>query len=114
MNAGPLAIAIVLAVAIAAGYAKAAPREPQPGTDLEVERMLLGSGLQNASGSEPAQPVGDYGVWHVPQFMPGYPTSATLWPRVIEVRCIERQCEGYALPPELGRTEYLFVRPTPK
>ncbi|RIX85346.1 hypothetical protein [Acidovorax cavernicola] len=78
---------------------------------IRIERMPLGSGLQNASGTENAEPVGDYGVWHVPQYMPGYPTSATIWPRVVIIQCNVARCSGYEVTPELGRGEYLFFRP---
>jgi hypothetical protein len=81
---------------------------------LKIERVYFGSGLQNAAGFENAEPVGDYGVWHVPQYMPGYPTSETIWPRVVEVRCTGDQCEGYTISPSLGRGEYLFFKPVKK
>ncbi|MCJ0763068.1 hypothetical protein [Variovorax terrae] len=82
--------------------------------DLQIERVPLGSGLQNAEGFENASPVGDLDVWHVPQYMPGYPTAATIWPRVVEVRCTDEFCEGYYITPEMGRGEYLFFRPVRK
>lgn len=77
----------------------------------KIDRVYFGSGLQNATGAENADPVGDYGVWHVPQYMPGYPTSQTIWPRVVDVRCTDNLCEGYTINPNLGRGEYLFFRP---
>jgi hypothetical protein len=82
--------------------------QPEP---LQVERVPYGSGLQNANGMENAEPVGDLGVWHVPQYLPGFPTAATLWPRVVELRCIGSTCPGYEVTPALGRGEYLFFRP---
>ncbi|WP_260397227.1 hypothetical protein [Variovorax sp. KBW07] len=97
-------------VATAATAAAAAPPSVV-GPNLRVERVTFGSGLQNASGTENAQPVGDYGVWHVPQYMPGFPTAATLWPRVVILQCVSNLCDGYELTPELGRGEYLFFRP---
>ncbi len=78
--------------------------------ELRIERRLFGSGLQNARGTENAQAVGDLGVWHVPQYMPGFPTAATIWPRVVEVRCVNDLCSGYDITPEMGRGEYLFFR----
>lgn len=75
-----------------------------------VERLPFGSGLQNATGTENAELVGDFGVWHVPQYLPGYPTAAPIWPRVIELRCVNGVCAGYTITPELGRGEYLFFR----
>jgi hypothetical protein len=80
----------------------------------KIERLYLGSGLQNATGFENAEPVGDYGVWHVPQYMPGYPTSQTIWPRVVEVRCTGEECEGYTISPSTVRSEYLFFKPVKK
>ncbi len=79
---------------------------------LSIERKLLGSGEQGQQGVEQAQPVGDFGVWHVPQYMPGYPTSATIWPRVITVRCRNQQCEGDSITPDMGPGEYLFFVPS--
>jgi len=81
---------------------------------LRVERMNMGSGLQNARGTENALPVGALGVWHVPQYLPGYPTAATIWPRVIVIQCTEDLCAGYTITPELGRGEYLFFVPANK
>jgi len=83
-------------------------------SNLRVERVAMGSGLQNANGTENAQPVGDYGVWHVPQYMPGFPTAATIWPRVVILQCVGDLCNSYELTPELGRGEYLFFRPAEK
>jgi len=80
---------------------------------VNVEVHQLGSG---AVGFEVAQPW-DAGasIYHTPQYLPGYPTAATLWPRVVDVKCkrIEGklQCDGYDWYPELGRGEYLFIRP---
>jgi len=79
---------------------------------VRIQRVPFGSGMQNATGTENAQPVGDFGVWHAPQYLPGYPTSATIWPRVVEVPCINDLCSGYAVTPALGRGEYLFFRKT--
>lgn len=78
---------------------------------LSINRMPLGSGQQGIPGEETAQPVGDYGVWHVPQYLPGYPTSATIWPRAVVVKCKNKHCEGYTIKPEMGPGEYLFFIP---
>ena len=83
-------------------------------SNIRVERMSMGSGLQNASGTDKAEPVGDLGVWHVPQYLPGYPTAATIWPRVVIIQCSNDLCSGYEITPELGRGEYLFFRPVRK
>lgn len=81
-------------------------------TPLSIQRQIFGSGEQGAVGEEQAQPVGDYGVWHVPQYLPGYPTSATIWPRAITVKCKSGRCEGYVITPQMGPGEYLFFVPT--
>ncbi|MEO5606086.1 MAG: hypothetical protein ABIR13_00675 [Polaromonas sp.] len=80
--------------------------------DVKIQRNLLGSGIQNeAMTADVATQVGDYGVYHVPQYMPGHPTAATIWPRVVEVKCQNDLCEGYENTPALGRGEYLFFKP---
>lgn len=82
--------------------------------DIKIQRNILGSGIQNVSvtsQSDVALPVGDYGVYHVPQYMPGFPTAATIWPRVVEVECQNDLCAGYESTPALGRGEYLFFKP---
>jgi hypothetical protein len=82
---------------------------------LKIERIYLGSGSQDVAGTENADPVADYGVWHVPQYMPGFPTAATIWPRVVDVRCAEdNTCAGYLITPAMGRGEYLFFKPIKK
>ncbi len=82
--------------------------------EVQIQRNILGSGIQNvsiANQSDVATPVGDYGVYHVPQYMPGFPTAATIWPRVVEVECQNDRCAGYENTPALGRGEYLFFKP---
>ncbi|GGH54031.1 hypothetical protein GCM10010975_10170 [Comamonas phosphati] len=81
-------------------------------TPFTIDRKLLGSGQQSAPGEEIAQPVGGYGVWHVPQYLPGYPTSATIWPRAVVVKCKNKRCEGYVITPQMGPGEYLFFIPS--
>lgn len=81
-------------------------------TPFTIDRKLFGSGQQSGPGEEKAQPVGSYGVWHVPQYLPGYPTAATIWPRAVIVKCKNTHCEGYIITPELGRGEYLFFIPS--
>ncbi len=76
--------------------------------------MLLGSGEPGEPGFEKATPVYN-NIYHVPQYMPGYPTAAIIWPRVIEVPCrkVEAglQCDGYNWTPNMGRAEYLYFMP---
>lgn len=84
-------------------------------SSMKIERIHLGSGSQDAAGTDDADPVADFGVWHVPQYMPGFPTAATIWPRVVDVRCTEdNACAGYLNTPEVGRGEYLFFKPIKK
>jgi hypothetical protein len=57
----------------------------------------------------------DNNIFHAPQYMPGHPTAATLYPRVVDVECTKvstgLNCKGYNWLPELGRGEYLMIRP---
>lgn len=56
-------------------------------------------------------------IYHAPQYMPNYPTAATIWPRVVTVdNCTKFlnepnsvRCDGYNWNPSMGRAEYLFV-----
>ncbi len=81
---------------------------------VSVNREVLGSGTPGAKGPETATIVND-GVFHAPQYLPGYPTAATIWPRVIEVPCTSKDgkitCQGYEWTPKYGRGEYLFIKP---
>lgn len=84
--------------------------------NVEIQRNTLGSGEPGKSGYENAVPLGN-GTYHAPQYLPGSPTSATIYPRVVEVPCIETaagrlSCEGYRWRPEFGRAEYLLIVPT--
>lgn len=81
---------------------------------IDITRENLGSGSPGAKGVEQAVVVnGD--IYHAPQYLPGYPTAATLWPRIIEVPCTAKDgklsCQGYNWSPKYGRGEYLFIRP---
>lgn len=57
----------------------------------------------------------DNNIYHSPQYMPGHPTAATLYPRVVDVECTKAgtglSCKGYNWMPEMGRGEYLMFRP---
>lgn len=68
----------------------------------------LGSRAESAT-------VWDNNVYHAPQYMPGHPTAATLYPRVVDVECTKvgtgLSCKGYNWAPEMGRGEYLMFRP---
>jgi hypothetical protein len=79
-----------------------------------VERQSLGSGTPGAQGVENATKW-DNDIYHAPQYMIGYPTSATLFPRVVDLDCIKIQtglsCKGYNWTPDMGRGEYLMFHP---
>lgn len=99
----------ILALVVMAGSAMA--------QTVEVGREALGSGTPGAQGFENATKWGN-DIYHAPQYMPGFPTAATLWPRVIDVQCTKvgnvLNCDGYHWLPELGRGEYLMIRPIVK
>jgi hypothetical protein len=89
---------------------------------FEVERLPFGSGTPAdgvTTGTEAAHAVVD-GLYHVPNYMPGFPTAATIWPRELPVECESEiadaspHCTGYRVLPEVGRGEYIFVRPYAK
>lgn len=81
---------------------------------VDIERSPLGSGVPMQTGFEEATLVYD-DLFHAPQYLPGFPTAASIWPRVIDVRCVNEdgriRCEGYNWLPMMGRGEYLFFRP---
>lgn len=86
---------------------------------LNMERVPLGAGQPGSTGFENANVVGnaDVGnnIHHAPQYLPYFPTAATIWPRVVDVPCEQvgtsLQCAGYNWLPQYGRAEYLFIRP---
>lgn len=79
-----------------------------------VNREELGSGQPETFGNETAI-IWDNNIFHAPQYMPGFPTAATLWPRILDVRCDlvadTLHCDGYHWLPEMGRGEYLMIHP---
>lgn len=79
-----------------------------------IERSSLGSGSPMQTGYEEATAVYD-DLFYAPQYLPGFPTAASIWPRVVDVRCVNEgqmlRCEGYNWLPMMGRGEYLFFRP---
>lgn len=78
-----------------------------------IDRIELGSGEPGQAGVENATAVTN-DIYHVPQYLPGHPTAATIWPRVVDVPCRRTgaalHCDGYQWTPRLGRAEYLFFR----
>lgn len=90
------------------------------GNAVPVTREQLGTGTPASMvtvGTEWAKIVDD-GYYHTPQQMAGFPTAATIWPRVVEVQCALGEhgvvCDGYNWTPKLGRGEYLFIKPVYK
>jgi hypothetical protein len=90
------------------------------GLPFEVERLPFGSGtpaVAATAGAEPASHVAD-GLYHVPNYLPGFPTAATLWPREVPTACEmaggRTVCTGYGVHLATGRGEYIFVRPVVK
>jgi len=101
----------VLALMLVAGSALAAD-DP----DIRVGRRSLGSGQPGLVGEETITRWSNTEpIYQGPQYMTGYPTAASIWPRVVEVPCTrvagKLVCDGYEWQPRLGRGEYLFVRP---
>lgn len=85
--------------------------------EFSLESSALGSNVSN----EPVHAIMlDRGngekIYHAPQYLPGHPTAATIWPRVVQVKCTQvgktTECENYKWLPEMGRPEYIFVVPT--
>lgn len=90
------------------------------GGNFQIERMATGSGtpaVGETNGTETAEHVAD-GAYHAPNFLPGFPTAATIWPREVPITCEldratqRKTCSGYRVIPAIGRGEYIFVRPT--
>lgn len=82
--------------------------------DVSVTNDFLGSGTPGVDGTTRAYALPD-GVYFAPQYMPGYPTAAVIWPRYVEVQCdtkgADRVCDGYRWSPKMGRGEYLMIVP---
>lgn len=97
----------------------AEPRTPADAgvlSNVKIGRVLLGSGEPGAPPSTLENATQVYNnLFHAPQYMPFFPTAATIWPRVIEVPCRmagpDLVCERYYWRPEYGRGEYLFFSP---
>lgn len=84
------------------------------GAEVGIVRNELGSGTPGSGGFERAM-IWENDIVHAPQYLPYYPTAATIWPRVLELKCTKSgavlKCPGYNWSPEMGRAEYLFVKP---
>ncbi|MDB5761757.1 MAG: hypothetical protein JWQ21_752 [Herminiimonas sp.] len=90
--------------------------------EFDVERMPFGSGTPATgatTGTQPAYHVVD-GLYHVPNYLPGFPTAATIWPREVPIECEpdpvtgKPACTGYRIQPAMERGEYVFIRPVAK
>ncbi len=93
--------------------------------EIDVTRTGFGTGTPANSfgnaGVENAKIVNTEtpSVLHAPQYMPNFPTAATIWPRVIEVPCSKSAndtlvCDKYEYSPSMGRAEYLYITPVVK
>lgn len=84
---------------------------------VRIGRVLLGSGEPGGGpGAAYENATQVYSnLFHAPQYLPYFPTAATIWPRVIEVPCrqsgTDLLCDRYYWRPEYGRGEYLFFTP---
>lgn len=79
-------------------------------SNADVKNEFLGFGNE-MTGAQPMEQVGEHeGIYHVPGYLPGHPTAATIWPRVVEVKCKKGLCDGPQWTPALGRGEYLYVQ----
>ena len=56
-----------------------------------------------------------HGIHHVPGMLPGHPTAATIWPRIIRVQCTmedgKMKCDYPARSPDVDRGEYVLYEP---
>lgn len=91
--------------------------------DTTITQVQLGSGVPSGEKLTNAPLVMD-GMYHAPQYLPGHPTAATIWPRVVDVECTKTEdlsnandkgdnlvCDSYNWAPSMGRGEYIYIRP---
>lgn len=102
-------IALIIGLCVAPVFA---------GGNVIVHRQEYGTGQPSQVGVEQAFKLPD-GTYHTPQYLPGYPTSSTIFPRIVEVECVKQEsgnlnCVGYNWSPDMGRAEYLLIRPRVK
>jgi hypothetical protein len=90
---------------------------PNSPPTLEIANVSMGSGIPlsgQTSGYSEATPVAD-GLYQVPGFLPYQSTASTLWPRVVDVKCVSKAsiwyCTGYHIDGVLGRGEDIYVKP---
>jgi hypothetical protein len=84
---------------------------------VAIERVPLGSGTPGmpANGGTENAVQWDGEIYHAPQYLPGYPTAASIFPRAVPVSCVKQaaglHCRGYPWLADMGRAEYLMIRP---
>lgn len=109
-------------LAAACNLSAAADLHPSGDNTFQIERRPFGSGTPAtaaSTGTDTALSIAD-GLYHVPNYLPGFPTAATIWPRELPVECQSDfetgrpTCSGYQVLPAVGRGEYIFVRPIAK
>ena len=75
-----------------------------------VQNALLGTGNDDALTTKSFEVYND--IYHVPQYMPGFPTAATIWPRVVKTKCTwtgrSMYCDAIRHADYGYRTEYLY------
>jgi len=116
-------ILAILAFPLIASAADVSPKNEwtpswqNPKYGFAIKKQELGSGEPSkgfTEGLDVAAPVAD-GFFHVPGSMPGFPTAATLWPRVQPVDCDQVGekiiCDGYNVNLAQGRGEYIYIQP---
>ena len=84
--------------------------------EITVHGMAYGSNSQDLTITSAEETYPGSGLYSVPSYMPGYPTAGVIYPRVIDIKCIEAasgkvDCDGYNWSPSMGRGEYLLVHP---
>jgi hypothetical protein len=84
--------------------------------EITIHTRTYGSGPQDSSVvTQAVETYPGSGLYHEPDYMAGYPTATPLWPRVVDVNCTEAPtgiiCDGYNWVPQMGRGEYIFIRP---
>jgi hypothetical protein len=114
----------LLVIPLVASAADVAPKNEwnppwqNPANGFAIKSNPLGSGTPAKSvtdGVDVAAPVAD-GYYHVPGFLPGRPTAATIWPMVQNVECDKVGekivCNGYQVNQEgNGKGEYIYIIP---
>lgn len=101
---------IVTTLALAANLVWAQLATPtSPDTPVSVSSLRWIGDPDCRPGSCPL------GIHHVPGMLPGHPTAATLWPRIIRVECVmedgKMKCDYPARTPSVGRGEYVMYEP---